>query len=263
MQSSSTRKSSWSYNGTTITEKDLDDLKIEYQAMQTPEWSVIKETKNLKVYRKHGNKLFTFKSYMYFDGIPTEVVYALSCDLKVRQLWDPVYIQVKDVERLDEEADVIYTQLRSPKPVTNRDSCLLRVTKMKKNEDKSTKQFDNKTFIVFMRTTSHEKCPVTPQFVRVTAPVHAYYIEPTKNGCCMFVLSEHDLGGYIPQFVINLIASRSPVQWYTSVADVSNKVYNNIKKDMITIDQYKSNQDDVSSIISKQGGFNTFIKSKL
>jgi hypothetical protein len=261
-----TKKTRWVHNNTVITQDDLDDIWREYRAGKTKEWTVIKQTKDLQVYRKPANKNFTFKAYMYFDDMPTEIVYALSCDLTVRQHWDPVYLKVTEVERLDEESDIIYTQLKTPKPVTNRDSCLLRVIKMSRpTEPANNSLFENKTFVVMCRTTTHEKCPITSQFVRVTAPIHAYLIEPDpkrKNGCCMFVISEHDMGGYIPQFVINLIAARSPVQWYSSVLDVTRKVYDNIRNNNF---KQNSNTSDngITKMIAKQREFNMFIRSKL
>jgi hypothetical protein len=261
-------KREWRHKNTVISENDFDLLWREYRSGKTNEWTVIKKTKDLQVYRKPANKNFTFKAYMYFDNMPTEIVYALSADLTVRKVWDPVYLKVEEVEKLDTEADIIYTQLKTPKPVTDRDSCLLRVVKMlPPSQPSSDPLFENKTFLVICRTTFHEKCPKTSQFVRVTAPIHAYLIEPDpnrKNGCCMFVISEHDMGGYIPQFVINLIASRSPAQWYTSVVEVSRRVYNSVKSEkekLETLNQQSTK--DITATIVNQRGFNAFIKSKL
>jgi hypothetical protein len=270
MENNPTGKSQWEYNGTTISQGDIDSVWKEYRSGKTKEWTVIKETKDLQVYRKPANRNFTFKAYMHFDNMPTEIVYALSADLTVRKHWDPVYLKVEEVEALDSEADIIYTQLKTPAPVADRDSCLLRVIKMSPPQYPSPDPlFENKTFLVVCRTTTHQKCPKTSQFVRVTAPIHAYLIEqdPNRtNGCCMFVISEHDMGGKIPQWVINIIAARSPVQWYTSVKAVSRRVYDNVRRSSADLEKVMAPQQSTNQItetISKQRGFNNFIKSKL
>jgi hypothetical protein len=123
------------------------------------------------------------------------------------------------VEKLTNESDIMYTQLKMPYPVKNRDSCLLRVV-----------QRTDKYIMVICKTTEHKDCVCdTKHFIRTFTPMHAYLIEKDEaiNGCHLFVLSTHDPKGSIPKFIIRLVLSRSPVQWYSQLKAVIDKIMKN------------------------------------
>jgi len=142
---------------------------------------------------------------MIFDNVSSELIYNLSCDLNIRRKWDPVYYIVQDVEHLSTvkndnqtevtTADIIYTCLHTPPTISKRDSCLLRLRKQ--ITDPVTKR---KTFISFMKTVNHPKCPITSKYVRAKTQFHGYVIEQLDNNQCkLFVMSQHDFGGSVPK----------------------------------------------------------------
>jgi len=205
----------------------------------------------LRVYRQPNQNIFTFKAYMTFENTESELIYDLACDLTIRKYWDPIYIQVKQIEQLSSvtsenenttiTSDIIYTQLKMPFPVKNRDSCLLRVISAHNcnhnnnnihNQDGSSNSNDewsNVEYTVICKTTEHESCPIDKngrQFVRTLTPLHAYLIirDQSINGCHLFVLSTHDPMGSIPKFVINMVMSQSPVKWYSQLKSTAEMV---------------------------------------
>ena len=149
-----------------------------------------------------NDPIFTFKAYMIFDNVSSELIYNLSCDLNIRRKWDPVYYIVQDVEHISTDkknendittADIIYTCLHTPPTISKRDSCLLRLRKQ--ITDPNTKR---KTYISFMKTVSHPKCPLKKEFVRAKTNFHGYIIEQLDNNQCkLFVMSQHGTCSYV------------------------------------------------------------------
>ena len=122
---------------------------------------------------------------------------------------------MKEVQRLSDEVSIMYTQLKMPTPVANRDSCLLRVVKR-----------TDEHLMVICRSTEHPECICDKKrFVRTYTPFHAYLIEkdPSINGSTLFIISTHDPKGSIPKFVVRMVLSRSPVQWYSQLKAVCEK----------------------------------------
>ncbi len=234
----------------------------------------------LRVFKQENQTILTIKTYMTFENVEPELIYSLACDLMVRKHWDPIYIQVKEVEQLsstlssqpsldrnhrnsenendssnngsncrsdgsgccDPRVDIIYTQLKMPFPVKNRDSCILRLayhcdkTSMEKTNKgessitSSTSPGPSYTVIV-CKTTEHESCPVlnNGSFVRTFTPLHAYLVvrDESIHGCHLFMLSAHDPMGSIPKFVINMVMSQSPIKWYTELKAMAQRMKTN------------------------------------
>jgi len=224
-----------------ITDDDFTRLRNEEKAGKTEEWITMREDDKIRFYRKPKAKLSTFKVYMYFKH-PADLMYSLACNVKLRLIWDPTYKDVKDVQVINNELDIIYFQLNTPFGVSPRDSLLLRARRRVKRDDGST------TYMVICKTVKHPKYPITKKFVRTTAKFHAYLIEMEKDLCKLFLYSESDFGGYIPKWVIDYVSKRKPNEWYNNLLNLANKMKQLPKK---------------SSQAEEEWPHNSFIRSRL
>lgn len=133
-----------------------------------------------------------------FDGIPPETIYDVLHDPDYRKTWDDHMIEGFEIERLDSNNDVGYYSAKFPTPISNRDFCNERSWRVTEGE-----------WIIMNHTVRHPKMPEKKGFVRANSILTGYYLryDESKTGTVLVYLTQTDLKGWIPAWLINKATS--------------------------------------------------------
>lgn len=123
-----------------------------------------------------------------------------------------MYYYEEVIETKDDQNDIIYLQFKTPPGVSYRDNCLIRLKKK-----------ENENYIVIAKSIQHDKCQIKKDFVRATTHFHGVIIEKEGENSNVFVYSKQDFGGYIPQWIINLVSKSRPKEWYQEISNAIKK----------------------------------------
>jgi len=129
----------------------------------------------------------------------------------LRTEWDKFYVEYRTLGRLNDLNEYLYQAVKSPAPgIQSRDFCLFRHSRV---------DHDSKVYILLFKNSSHPDRPITPQYIRAKCIRSGYVIRPLPDdptSCQMFVLSQNDVGGSLPRWLINFVAPRGVAQWYAN-----------------------------------------------
>jgi hypothetical protein len=136
---------------------------------------------------------------------PAQTIFTLIYDLNWRSKWDDVLSRFRIVDTICPGTDIMYTFFKSPMGVSHRDFL-----------QKRTLIHDYKgahSVIVFTNIT-HPKCPPVKDAVRAETIISGYYIKDLKEGgCCVTCISQTDIKGVVPKWIVNYAASKAPLAW--------------------------------------------------
>lgn len=134
-----------------------------------------------------------------------ELVFGLIADINKRGQWDVVFSRLKIVKVLNEHTDVMYSFLKSPPMVANRDFL-----------QKRTIRRDIDGFDIVIAFVSHEDadCPPVKSTIRAQTIISGYAFKKIdEHTTKLVIVSQTDVKGLIPLWVINKCASKSPQDW--------------------------------------------------
>lgn len=121
--------------------------------------------------------------------------------------WDHFYFYEKVISTSEDGSDILYVQYKTPMGISYRDNCLLRRRQISENK-----------WILIAKSIEHKDCPLLKDFVRAKTYLHATMIERDGKHTKMSVYSQQDFGGYIPQWIINMISKSRPKEWYKDLS---------------------------------------------
>jgi len=131
-----------------------------------------------------------------FEDIQPEVVYDVLHDPDYRKVWDDHMIEGYEIEKLDKNNDVGYYSARFPTGISNRDFCNERSWRVRDGE-----------WVIMNHTVKHPKMPERRGFVRANSILTGYYLKyfnpEQKKGTILVYLTQTDLNGWIPAWLIN------------------------------------------------------------
>ena len=168
-----------------------------------------------KVYKKvlkDGGGLIT-KSFVTFDNIPIDDLAVIILDEDFRKKWDQLFSGPRILEKIDSISDIFYFQVEAPVMlVSKRDFVVKRYT---------FKDFKGVDYFVFMESVETPLMPVQKGTVRakMVQNVRVLRKTPDGKGSTLIVLAQVDLGGMIPQWVINKEAGSVPKKNFGAIKE--------------------------------------------
>lgn len=126
-------------------------------------------------------------------------------NLEKRSQWDSVFSRLKILKVFDEHTDVMYTFLKAPPLVTNRDFLQKRCYK------RNIGGFD----IVLAFVSYEDKdFPPIKSAIRANTIISGYAFKKIDESTTkLVIISQTDIKGSIPTWIINMTASKAPSDW--------------------------------------------------
>lgn len=147
------------------------------------------------------------KGHCRVEGVDPWTMYDSLHDCVYRWTWDFNMNDSHNLSNLDLWNDVGYYALRPMKvmgmnaPVQPRDFC----------NQRAWRNVDGREFIIMNRSRPHVRCPDRKGWTRGNSICSGFLIRGDPKGCTLTYLTQSDLRGSIPQWVINfLVTTRLP-----------------------------------------------------
>ena len=199
---------------------DDKDLKQLIDLMNEPMikeygYSCVIDEKNCKVYKRmvEGIPVILIKC---IAKIPysKDVIFEAIANLDIRKQWDSVFSELKVVNNEGENgAEILYMIIKSPVFVVS-DREFVQQRKVWKNFP------TNNSHILHFISVDNPSCPKNKKYIRAETIISGYYMkddpdEPDHS--ILGVLSQTDLKGNVPHFLVNKFAPRSSKGWIKSL----------------------------------------------
>lgn len=125
-----------------------------------------------------------------------------------RSEWDKVLTDLAVIQARslpDFPNDVIYSVFKGYMGVTSRDFLQWRYI-----------GFDpDGSGVIIMRSATHPQAAERKNFIRAETTISGYALRPMADGsgCTLFLVSQTDIKGLIPKWIVNMSSGKAPVQW--------------------------------------------------
>ena len=204
--------------------KKLVDLMNESPTKDNGYSNVIDEN-NCQVYKKvvEGFQVILIKC---LAKIPynKDVVFEAIANLNIRKQWDSVFSELRVVNYNGENgAEILYMVIKSPVFIVS-DREFVQQRKIWRNFPTA------KSHMLHFISVDSPECPLNKKCIRAETIVSGYFIEddPDEPGHSIIgVLSQTDVKGYIPIFLVNKFAPKSSKNWIKSLKKGCNIVLAN------------------------------------
>ena len=151
-----------------------------------------------------NNPILLVRGRLTLQAEPDKL-FQLIHDLNTRSKWEPILLNFEQIEQINDTIDVIYSRVKGVFGVSDRDFVQLRGTFQKKNG------FD---YLIVMKSVEHSQRPLMKKTVRANTIISGYLIRDIGEGRCeLGIISQTDIRGRIPKFLVNIIAPKQPVKW--------------------------------------------------
>jgi hypothetical protein len=198
-------------------DKDLKQLIDLMNEPMTKEYgySNVVNDKTCKVYKRmvEGYPVILIKC---IANIPfnKDTVFEAIANLEIRKQWDSVFSELKVVNYEGENgAEILYMIVKSPVfIVTDRE--FVQQRKMWKNFP------TEKSHILHFISVENPSCPYNKKYVRAETIISGYYMQDdpeNPDNSILGVLSQTDLKGNIPHFLVNKFAPKASKGWVKSL----------------------------------------------
>lgn len=135
-----------------------------------------------------------------------DVLFKLIYDLEIRSTWDNILQDMTVIEKIDAQSDVIYSYVKGVMGASDRD--FLQLRKFYTNF----KEFD---YVIVMKSSSHPDKPLVKKKIRAETIISGYLIKTIdEEHCELGMISQTDIKGFVPKFLVNVIAPKKPVEWF-------------------------------------------------
>ena len=143
-----------------------------------------------------------------------DIVFEAIANLNIRKQWDSVFSELKVINNEGENgAEILYMIIKSPVFIVS-DREFVQQRKMWKNFP------SNNSHILHFISVDNPSCPKNKKYVRAETIISGYYMkdDPDEPGHSILgVLSQTDLKGNVPHFLVNKFAPRSSKGWVKSL----------------------------------------------
>ena len=194
--------------------KQLIDLMNEPTTKDFGYSNVINE-KKCKVYKRlvEGIPVILIKALARLP-YNKDVVFEAIANLNIRKQWDSVFSELRVVNHEGENgAEILYMIIKSPVLlVKNRD--FVQQRKIWKNFPTA------KSHMLHFISIDSPECPINKKCIRAETVISGYYMQddPEEPGHTLLgVLSQTDIKGDIPVFLVNKFAPKSSKSWINSL----------------------------------------------
>lgn len=176
-------------------------------------WTLTAQKPGVKAQRRFiaGSPSVLVRCFMDFADVDLAVVLYNLLDLNTREQWDTSFKGFEVVQEDLQESDVVYFELPIP-VVSNRDFVVYRRVEVKETAGGS-------NWMILQRSAEHIGKPEQRGHVRAENHIGGYIVR-TSNGStatqvCACTMS--DPRGYVPNFVVNMLASKGLLEWCNSM----------------------------------------------
>ncbi|EAR94352.1 START domain protein (macronuclear) [Tetrahymena thermophila SB210] len=172
---------------------------------------VIKKDDIMFIYKKMipGNPCVLVRAESLIKDCNAEEVFVQIYNAELRSQWDKVTQGFTVIDKLQDGVDIIYFFVDPGLGVTKRDFCQTRVLK---------KDYPQKgqTTIVFY-SIQHPSCPERKGYIRAFSHIAGYVIRPQGKDTSLTIMTQSDVKGIVPKYVVNYMAARAPPKWIESM----------------------------------------------
>lgn len=173
------------------------------KATATEKWTLEKEEDNIKIYlrEKKGASLKEFRGVTYVEDTKLSTLLALLDDTKSYTKWFYNCVNAKVLKIINKRERITYTEIKSPWPVTNRDSVVY--TKVIQNK----KTFEIRVLLMNRPAFIAKKSDL----VRIPKLTGFWSFKPLKTGRVKIIYQIfNDPGGNIPDMLANAFVVDMP-----------------------------------------------------
>lgn len=153
-----------------------------------------------------GSPVIMVRCDIECTGINPNECFQMIYNFDIRKSWDKALSAIV-IEKIDDFTDYIYSVFKAPWGASNRDFCQFRRWAY------NVKELD---YVIYMVSVEHDKCPDVNGNVRAHTYISGYAIKkhPTDpNSCLLMIVSQVDIKGLVPKFIVNSIAASGPSGW--------------------------------------------------
>jgi hypothetical protein len=179
---------------------------LEIEAEPESKYKIMIKNEKMTILRKteEGNPVVLIKSTSIVEG-PADKIFQLIYDMNYRSKWDKVFSNLKIVKILNENTDVMYTYLKAPFMIADRDFLQKRTCY---------KNFRNIDYVIAFRSWDDAEIPPIKNVIRANTVISGYIIRAvTPIKCSLTMISQTDIKGSIPKSIINAFAAKAPLDW--------------------------------------------------
>jgi hypothetical protein len=155
------------------------------------------------------------RTEMVFSGLDLDKWICMMADMEIRKSWDETIKDGKIIVDLVDQGDICYMQMKMPFPLSDREVLQKRFLICNKSHPKLVEKFgfpqkDNKYYMIFMEPIKLKEYPLNDDHVRAEMIMMMIVEEMAdKPGSFrMFGLGQMNMGGWIPNWTINLMSTK-------------------------------------------------------
>ncbi|KAL4476168.1 hypothetical protein ABPG74_009901 [Tetrahymena malaccensis] len=177
-------------------------------------WEKVINKDKISIYKKSipNNPSVMVRAEAFVSECSQEEVFEQIYYENNRKKWDKVTLGFSVIEQLGELEDIIYFYIDPGFGVTKRDFLQKRAVRRDYPEK------DEITIVFF--STTHPSMPEIKGNIRAISNIAAYIIRPVKEGknhCHLTIITQSDIKGQIPKYIVNFLAARAPAKWIESM----------------------------------------------
>ena len=198
--------------------KEIDNFLV-IATTSTDNFKLISHKEAIMVYQKHNEKspVVLVRCDATVKG-NVETVFDAIFNLEKRSQWDTILSRLKIVKVFDECTDVMYSYLKTPPLVSNRDFL------QKRSFRRNINGFD-----IVMAFVSYEDkdFPPVKGAIRANTLISGYAFEKLNESTTRLItISQTDIKGSIPTRIINRTAAKAPYDWVKRLEKAVNDIEN-------------------------------------
>lgn len=189
----------------------LDRL-LELEASDDKDWEIVHKSDSIRILKTNrtDSPVVLIKVYVQLPGIPADKAYRMISDVEVRKTWDNVLSSMRIFGKVNESVDHMYSVYKAPIGISDRDFCQRRTRAT---------DYRGVPYMIHFTSVSHPECPSRVGVVRAHTHISGYIIRRHKtaaSGSEMTILTQTDIRGQVPKFMVNLAAAKTPASWCTN-----------------------------------------------
>jgi len=183
---------------------DEDFERFKSKVLDDEGWNLVHQENKfgpLKTWTKKTDEspIDLVKMWCEFNGVTGETLYDVLHDADYRSVWDDKMIAGYRIQELDATNEISYYAAKAPPTITNRDFLNMRSWRA---------LTDAGEWIIMNHSELHPDMPPQKSFVRGESILTGYLVRRKEGGCILNYLTHSDPKGWIPNWVINTLASK-------------------------------------------------------
>lgn len=191
----------------------------EAEALDAPGWELTVNRPHIQVLRYLSSEPLAaaasppvlIRAYATIRNVSIANVFYHIVDPEMRPSWDTNFSHFSLLPA--QEGEVLYCTLNAPFGVTPRDFLQYRRCIV-----------EDETVTILMRSAVHAEKPVAPGFIRAETYISGYVLRQRGADAQLFLMTQTDIKGLIPKWIVNTMAAKAPAQWIENLAKSCSKL---------------------------------------